>query len=1401
MSKRNEQNNQIKISSSIKARAQLFEAKKPEDKTSKKIEEKRTKVLPGCEIVSKDNPDMILYKYPKLDFFDAKLNSKILLFIGNHSEKFIDTFINIYAGIHYEDKFRYIRNVVYSNDVYEIYLIKGLINLYIICFPKKIELVEFMQNIFSIFFYKKLIPQELNCIFITTEKKEELSPNQKIITLFLFFILEKSNNDNRIKVLFSSNDSGDNLNAKNNNITNDLVFSEYFNISQAMFDEKYKPEYIYINNNSIYDKNLENSKRNYNDSEKNIKNIFKTNPPKCLFFDNQKVSIFTEIANNNGINKTSEYRNIFNKYNKNEQILMINYLLSMNSTFEISTLILYLFNKIVSNKKEIKIDDIELSLNNKNELSVFGKVKFCNLNFVNFKYNYSNNNDSYMIKNLFTENLIKLNLSRNALTHIKIFDNEENLINLNELDLSYNNIKDIESLINCKFSNLKTLNLKMNDIEDISCLEKSNYFNKLEILDLSNNKIKSLNIIEIKSLKFLNLIDNEISEGIVAFLDNIYFDIDKLIINKDEFNNNILFGYYYTEKSKISAVLQFKYHFKGNRMNEILKNILFKGIKYLQIIGFDNYDFLNNESLTQLKELNIDDKINDLTLFKDIKFKNIERIVFNNPEPIKNGFNLLCNIFKSMVINNIKIEEINNKYNCLLKSKYPEFYGNFIFKDLNFLKGKFLENVEKIDISQKILDNENNFDFFSLNEIKNSFPIFKKLKCEDLDINYNKKYIILAKFYSYDFKLHFVFDDLNFIFDDIFNEIKNLKLSNITFREKIGITKEKFPLLKNLELDKNNIESMEFFYEIDNVKDYLSINSNSNICDNILLNNFDDNKFKFGQINTIENKLEISYYSPINFYLYLDKFDKKLNCENCKKIHLNNINLTDNDINIMNLDKNYCLEDLQLDGNKIRNLEFLNNINSSNLKNISLKNNLLNSGLNIINNNGLLTLKSLKIKLKEDGQNFHEISFEYFGRYNLSFDYLSNINESLDCLKGINFTEQIEYLDLSGIKLKKIDFLVNETMKHISLNIDNNMIEDISIFDKINFNKFVGLSIKQNHITKGINALNSKFFNTIYVELEINKIEYDYNYRIRANFIELNTDIEFYINDINELNNLFDFKNTFVNILNGYPNELKIVSNELIQKMAIEPKIIFEQIKLLLNKLKSKVKMLSLIKRKDGNDIINNDDILVNDNNKELLEKLFIYLRNKLEKVYFISEAIFIGLKSDNEKLIMYFPLPYIYNVEIIGCELNLNCLKYLWIENLDLSKANINDIQGICELTTLKSLNLRNNPNISNLFLLKDAKFKELEELDLSNNNIKDLNEIKMNEYKFNNLTNLNLSNNEISNFYPLLNFKSLLFLDIEYNKILFNYDLIASLKSNLPHCEINFTNQNILESGIYIK
>jgi len=1394
----NNKKEEIKIN--IQEKIKQFESKKPEiESTSKDIKEKPEPV-PGSVLISNENPDMELYKYAKIEFFNDEDKCKILLFIGNHSEQFVDSFINIYAGVNYDYKFRYTKNNLVSNDIYEIYCIKRRIKLIIICFPKKMKLGEFTKNIFDIFFFKKLIPQKIDCVFITSEKKEELDKNQKIMILSLFNLLEKGINNNRIKFLFSSNDSfslNDNDNKSNNEI-NDIIFNEYFNISQTEFDKKYNPEYVYINNKSIYDKNSQNSKRDWNNLYKNIKNIIDNIIPlKGLIFNIKQVSTFKEIVNIKDDNKISEYKKIFSKYNKNEQILIINYLLSLKMTFEISSLILYLLNKILSKIDEIEINNQELFLTNKNELYVFCKLKFPNLKLINFKNNNLYNNDLDMIKNLFSENLIKLNLSENKFTDIKIFDNEENLINLNELDLSNNKIKDIESLINCKFPNLITLNLRNNEIEDISCLEKSNSFNKLEILNLSKNKIKSLNIIEIKSLEYLNLMENEISVGLEHFLDNFYFNMDKLKINKDNFNN-ILFEYYNSKKSQNSAV-QLKYYFEGNKINETLKNLSFKGIENLEIIGLNDFEFLNNESLTQLKILNID-KINDLTILKDNKFKNLERIIFSQIDPIKNGFNLLNIIFQSIVINNIKIEEINDNYNCLIKSKYPEFVGNFIFNDLNFLKEKFLENVENIDISQEILDNENNFNVFSLNEIKNSFPIFKKLKCENLDINYNQKYIYTAKFFSYDFKMNFIFDDLNYIFDDIFNEIKRIKLSNIKLKEKIGITKEKFPHLEILELNKNNIESMEIFSEINDIKDLLQIESNSNICNNELLKNFDGDKFEFNKINTNENKLEISYYSPIYFYLYLDELDKTLKFENCKIICLNNVCLTDKDINAMNIDKNNCLEDLNLEGNNITSLEFLNNVDSSNLKNISLKNNLINNGINIIKNKDSLKIKSLKTKLKEDEQNFHIISFEYFGKYNLTFDYLSNINESLDLLKGINFSEEIEYLDLSGIKLKNINFLENETMKNISsLNIDDNEIEDISIFEKISY-KFKKLSIKKNPIRKGIHVFNLKFFNTVYIEIEINKMEYEY--KIRANFIQLSIDIEFYINDINVLKNSFDFKNTFINILNGYSDELQILNYELINKINIEPKIISEQMKLLLDKLDAEISMINLIKENDRKDIFANNDILINENNKEFLEKLFIILRNKSANHYFVNQVIFSRLKPDDEKLIMYFPFLYIHNLVVIKCDLNLICLRYLWIENLDLSKANINDIKGLCQLTSLKSLNLSNNPKISNLFLLKDAKFKDLEDLNLSHDNIKDLYEIKMNEYKFKNLTHLNISHNEISNILPIIhNFKNLTFLDIKYNRILYNYELIGALKTKLPNCEINYTNEYILNSGTYIK
>ena len=246
---------------------------------------------------------MILYKYPKLKIYKNESNVKILLFIGEHSEQFINSFLNIYSGVRYEDNFRYEINSIIYKDKYEIYSIKGKVKLNIICFPKKMELREFTKNIINIFLVHKNVNPKINCIFITSEKKQELLQSQKIMILSLFNLLEKGNNENRIMFLYSMNDSVNNSlnddNNKNNIITNNIIFNEYIDISY------YNPKYYYININAIYDKNNENSKNNWIDLEKTVKSILEIIPSKGLDFDKKKNLYFTKLLLKKMITKTS----------------------------------------------------------------------------------------------------------------------------------------------------------------------------------------------------------------------------------------------------------------------------------------------------------------------------------------------------------------------------------------------------------------------------------------------------------------------------------------------------------------------------------------------------------------------------------------------------------------------------------------------------------------------------------------------------------------------------------------------------------------------------------------------------------------------------------------------------------------------------------------------------------------------------------------------------------------------------------------------------------------------------------------------------------------------------------------------------------------------------------------
>ena len=218
----------------------------------------------------------------------------------------------------------------------------------------------------------------------------------------------------------------------------------------------------------------------------------------------------------------------------------------------------------------------------------------------------------------------------------------------------------------------------------------------------------------------------------------------------------------------------------------------------------------------------------------------------------------------------------------------------------------------------------------------------------------------------------------------------------------------------------------------------------------------------------------------------------------------------------------------------------------------------------------------------------------------------------------------------------------------------------------------------------------------------------------------------------------------------------------------INLKILLKKIILLINDLKNDRRNINLIRNEEEKDVINTNNIYINDKNKKFLEKLFLIMKKKLGGNDYIYNITFKKLKLYDESLIELLHFFNINNLYIFEGYLNLSCLKNLRIKDLDLSETTITNIETINQIKTLIKLNLSKN-HISNLSLLEDAQFTDLEELNLSYNGIKDLYSIKMDKYKFYNLNRLNLSHNQIEELEPIkIAFKKLKYLDITYNRII---------------------------------
>ena len=618
--------------------------------------------------------------------------------------------------------------------------------------------------------------------------------------------------------------------------------------------------------------------------------------------------------------------------------------------------------------------------------------------------------------------------------------------------------------------------------------------------------------------------------------------------------------------------------------------------------------------------------------------------------------------------------------------------------------------------------------------------------------------------------MYFYFDDLNFLNNCIFKEIEELCLSNVIYND-IGKIKEKFPNFKKLIL--NEIE---------------------------LLDLFEERTLYMENIATEGDKIKINFIWPYTIVLFIDKIEKIKIFNGCREIYLNNLQLCDEDIKFLDNKKLNNLKILNLDGNKITNLNILEYINPNYLDKLSLKNNLINSGIEIINNNKDYKLQFVEVKLKENDQNSHLISFEYSKgeRYDhnplIYFDYIIDINKSLDIFKELNFEKDFR-LDLSGIKLKNLNFLENGSFKYLSeIILDNNLIDDISIFEKINYfnTKIKKFSLKENPIRKGLHALKSQFFRSMNIELDVEKKENEY--KIISGFKKPCIDIEFYINNINEITDIFDFDNDFITITKNNPDALKLLENILLINKNGEQNKMFELINLFVDFFEN-TKGINIVKERNNFELIENNNIIFNDKNKESLEKVFTYLKTRNAYDISIYKLNLKYLDSDAEKIIQHLTFLHITNLIVTKCNLDLGILNYLDIKNLDLSQTTVHDIKGICQLSKLEILNLSNNPNIKNLYELKNAKFKNLKELNLSNDNLDDLDKINMSEYKFDELEILDLRNNKIKFITPVKRtFKSLRRVYLENNNIreapIFNEDFISPY---INYCMWDF--------GTYIK
>ena len=760
-----------------------------------------------------------------------------------------------------------------------------------------------------------------------------------------------------------------------------------------------------------------------------------------------------------------------------------------------------------------------------------------------------------------------------------------------------------------------------------------------------------------------------------------------------------------------------------------MKNITFEGIKNLILKGLDNkIHFLENDSLKSLKILDIIDcNIDDLSLFNNIKFINLKNIYTNKESNITNekkclyikeGFKYL-KFFTLIYAEEIYIEYNYNK-NCY--NCYIYFNNpklNIFFTNIDFLLDEILVNVKNIHMSSSLFD----IDGYSSNLF--SYQTLKTYKLPFLRKIYSDKITINYKEENqiYECIFEFLNPSINIKFN--FKDLSFINDSNILNNTQKIILK----YIPSNELNKINFEKFASSLYI--------------ILENIYIENIEIISVIYSRnIRTFNVKCDPNMIDQIENY----NFKKIIHEKKIKYFYplvKENFNFQEIYKDIFNNKKEFFCFEIEINKEILKRINYLKNC--------------------------------LYINLSYWHINENDISFldkDYFQ----TIIYLNLSNNEIKNMKVVTYN--------SLRNLKKLDLSYNQIEDIILLNDENNKCNNLTI-----------LTLSKNPIRKGLEVMKQKFFTqdclyiTIknitkdndeylisckfnrtlhYVDLKVEKDDIKKLLHYNPNKINLDKYeneskyiyIDFYIKNLNDIWNLIDYEYTFFDFdlsVEKLKNELNlnITEGEVLIKKQIYDYLI----------------SLNFFRK----DFIYS--LYLGSDDDEVIKKFFKLFYNKGYNYLIELSEIDLYLCYDKVKFYLSFLESYSLN------NYNFNGLSYL--NEIDLSEIKLNDISKLCgdvPFINLKTLKLSNNTHIINLYELKNARFIFLENLDLNNDGINDLKRIGMDEYPFLDLTSLNLGYNCLEKIEPILHFKQLKKLNLEYNYIEIHAALI--MLELLPSC-----------------